>query len=108
MHISGAEIPTSLIEAHASGNLVIFVGAGASMPPPSDLPSFKGLVKEIRDTSNLADVFTDEDLENQPLDEILGKINDEYAVDVHQRIYEITAREDSQPSPLHKAIVKLA
>lgn len=108
MYVSGTDLPAGLIEAHASGELVIFVGAGASIPPPSALPSFKDLVREIRDTSKLQTRFTDEDLDNQPLDEILGKINDDHGVDVHQRIHELTSKSGSQPSPLHEAIVRFA
>jgi hypothetical protein len=69
---------------------------------------FKDLVREIRNASNLAGVFTDDDLDVQPLDEILGKVNDDYKVDVHQRIYELVSRPGSRPSPLHKAVVNLA
>lgn len=105
--MTGVDLPAPLIQAHASGELVVFVGAGASMGPPSALPGFKGLVEEIRNTSNLQDVFTDDDLKNRPLDEILGRINDDYKVNVHQRIYEILSKESSRPAPLHKAIVNL-
>lgn len=108
MYLNGTDLPTELIGAHASGELVIFVGAGASIPPPSELPSFKDLVKAIRDTSNLQTRFTDDDLHNLPLDEILGKINDDHGVDVHQRIHELTSKRGSQPSPLHAAIARLA
>ncbi|MCH9733549.1 MAG: DUF4020 domain-containing protein [Actinomycetia bacterium] len=108
MYVNGTDLPIDLIEAHASGELVIFVGAGASVPQPSALPSFKDLVTEIRDTSNLQTRFSDDDLDNQPLDEILGKINDDHGVDVHQRIHELTSKAGSQPSPLHEAIVRLA
>ncbi|CAM3657974.1 DUF4020 domain-containing protein [Mycobacterium frederiksbergense] len=108
MYVNGTDLPIELIEAHAAGELVIFVGAGASIPPPSELPSFKDLVKEIRDTSNLQTRFTDDDLDNQPLDEILGKINDDHGVDVHRRIHELTSKNGSQPSPLHEAIGRLA
>lgn len=87
---------------------MIFVGAGASMGPPSALPGFKDLVKLIRDTSNLADVFTDDDLNEQPLDEILGRINDDYGVDVHRRVQELISKATSRPTPLHKAVVDLA
>lgn len=108
MYLGDVDLPAKLIEAHASGNLVIFVGAGASMAPPSSLPNFKDLVKQIRDEGNLAAVITDDDLDEQPLEEILGKINDEHKIDVHRRIREISSRNSSRPAPLHKAIVNLA
>ena len=88
--------------------MVIFVGAGASIGPPSALPGFNALVKQLRNGSNLAAVFTDEDLEELPLDEILGKIQDDHGVDVHKRIFDLLSREGSRPTPLHKAVVSLA
>lgn len=108
MYINGVDVPAPLIEAHAEGRLVIFVGAGASMGPPSSLPGFKDLVKQIRDTSNLSGVFSDDDLDEQPLDELLGKIKDDYQVDVHKRIHEIVSKPTSRPTPLHKAVIALA
>ena len=56
MYMSGVDFPP-LVDAHASGELVIFVGAGASIPPPSALPTFKQLVETIRDESNLGSVM---------------------------------------------------
>jgi SIR2-like domain len=108
MYLSGVDLPAALVEAHGAGRLVIFVGAGASVGPPSALPGFKDLVKEIRNGSNLAGVFSDKDLDELPLDEILGKIKFDYGVDVHRRIFELVSREGSRPTPLHKAVVHLA
>lgn len=106
MHMSGVDFPTALVEAHESGELVIFVGAGASIPWPSSLPSFKKLVEAIRDESNLQDQIGD--LTDQPLDEVLGRINDEFGVDVHERIRAHLSKPGTRPSPVHKAIADLA
>ncbi len=109
MYFGSVELPAQLIDAHAAGRLVIFVGAGASIGRPSSLPpSFEGLVGEIRDGSNLSSVFSDEDLKRLPLDEILGRLRDDYGVDVHRRVFEIVSRKDSRPAPLHKAIAALS
>jgi hypothetical protein len=78
------------------------------MAPPSALPGFYELVKKIRDGSNLAGVISDRDLDELPLDEILGKIESDHEVDVHLRIYEFISEQRSRPAPLHKAIVRLA
>jgi NAD-dependent SIR2 family protein deacetylase len=105
MSMSAVDFPP-LVDAHASGELVIFVGAGASIPPPSALPTFKQLVETIRDESNLGSVIGS--LDDQPLDEVLGKIADDYGVDVHEQVHELTDRQGARPNPVHKAIVKLA
>lgn len=48
MWITGdVEIPQPVVDAHADGDLVFFIGAGASMGPPSNLPSFEGLAKAM-------------------------------------------------------------
>lgn len=76
------------------------------MPWPSSLPSFMDLVKAIRDESNLHDQIGD--LKDQPLDEVLGRINDEFGVDVHGRIHDHLSKPGTRPSPVHKAVVDLA
>ena len=45
--LGNVELPQSLVEAHQAGELVIFVGAGASIAPPSGLPSFEDLTSWI-------------------------------------------------------------
>lgn len=95
MYMSGVDFPP-LVDAHASGELVIFVGAGASIPPPSALPTFKQLVETIRDESNLGSVIGS--LDDQPLDEVLGKIADDYGVDVHEQVHELTDRKGARPT----------
>jgi hypothetical protein len=78
------------------------------MAPPSALPDFYELVKKIRDRSNLAGVISDKDLDELPLDEMLGKIKSDHEVDVHLRIYELISGHRSRPAPLHQAIAHLA
>jgi len=104
--MSGVVLPLPLIEAHEAGQLVIFVGAGASIPWPSSLPSFWTLVETIRDDSNLKNEIGE--LEGQQLEEVLGRIADQYHVDVHQRIHDLTSISTSRPSPIHAAIASLA
>jgi SIR2-like protein len=105
MRMSGVEIPSSLIEAHASGKLVIFVGAGASIPPPSGLPGFTSLVKTIRKESNLKAVIGK--IKGRALDEVLSEISD-HGVKVHERVAELTNKPGSMPSSVHEAVIKLA
>ena len=99
MRIRGVEFPPALIEALQSGDLVTFVGAGASVGPPSSLPTFKQLVEILVDQSNLTDVIGD--VEGRPLDELLGQMADEpYNVDVHKRVAALVGKEGSEnPTP---------
>jgi hypothetical protein len=104
MRMAGVEIPAALIDAHESDELVIFVGAGASIPWPSGLPGFRSLVDTICEESNLGSVIK---VEDHRLDENLSEIQDR-GVAVHKRVAELTDKPGSQPSPVHEAIVKLA
>ena len=99
-------IPRELINAHEADQLVIFVGAGASVAPPSRLPSFFGLTKTIRDESQLTDAIGD--LDNQPLDEVMDEIENMHDVDVHLRAAHHTGKESSRPNDLHQGIADLA
>jgi hypothetical protein len=100
------EIPRDLINAHKAGELVLFVGAGASIDRPSNLPTFLGLTEKIRDESRLGDTIGG--LQNQPLDEVMGDIEDKYDVDVHLRAMKHTAKKSSLPNRLHDAITRLS
>jgi hypothetical protein len=110
MRIRGVEFPRALIEAHERGELVIFVGAGASMPSPSDLPSFAVLVETIRDQSCLADVIgaVNGEVNFRPLDELLDQMATDHGVDVHARIASLIDAPNSKPNPVHEAIARLA
>lgn len=91
------QIPDALEDARASGNLVIFAGAGVSMGPPTLLPSFYGLAKEIAGSDP-----------KEPFDRFLGDIKKERGTDVHQRTEEILRRRrKAQPNALHFEILRL-
>jgi hypothetical protein len=47
MRLPSIDLPLQLLDARRSGRLVIFAGAGVSMPPPTSLPDFETLVAEI-------------------------------------------------------------
>lgn len=48
MWITGdVELPDEILDAHERGELVFFVGAGASLGNPSNLPLFDSLAKKL-------------------------------------------------------------
>lgn len=101
MWITGnIEIPEALIEAQDSGNIVYFVGAGASVDAPSSLPMFGRLAKELAD---LADVEFDDSL---GIDEFLGNLPQDF--NAHEQTSQILSHPNSSPNRTHKAIVSLA
>ena len=102
MWLDGVEIPQELVSAHTDGNLVLFVGAGASMDEPSGLPNFRGLAKRLAEDSQ-----KQPPAEGEPLDKALGSLK-RSGVDVHLKVREIIGTSESEPNELHKAIANLA
>lgn len=48
MYLTGeVDLPQQVVDAHVEGNLVLFVGAGASMDSPSNLPTFTELARQV-------------------------------------------------------------
>ncbi|WP_415853481.1 SIR2 family protein [Sinomonas sp. G460-2] len=89
-----------VIDAHAEGRLVLFVGAGASMNEPSGLPSFEGLARKLADMAGVP--FAP----SPGIDTFLGELSRK--LDVHSRVHELVGRPDSRPNETHRALVELA
>lgn len=105
MYIRAANLPDDLIRAHAEGELVLFVGAGASRDAPSSLPDFVSLAREIVEAVHAKEA----DLESalaQP-DLLLGRLNDA-GHDVHRLVADRLQPPGSAPNDLHRAIADLA
>ncbi|MGI5521836.1 SIR2 family protein [Micromonospora sp. CA-259024] len=100
--MGNVDVPEELIDAHRRGQLVIFVGAGASMSPPSRLPNFKVLAEEVATDANIRIDPAD------PPDVLLGKADANPLLDVHKRVATRIGDPASQPNGLHKAIAALA
>lgn len=97
---SEVDLPVELVDAHATGTLVLFVGAGASMGHPSNLPSFTELARQL---ATVARVPFDEDM---ALDLFLGSMPADF--ETHAQALRIIARPDSSFNPTHSALVRLA
>ncbi len=94
------ELPDELASAQREGNLVVFVGAGASMGPPSNLPNFALLTEQIvRESSSPQEGRKDYDF-------WLGEL-ERRGIDVHRRVHALIDDLESQPTPLHHAIAAL-
>jgi hypothetical protein len=102
--VAGVDVPWTLIEALRDDRLVIFVGAGASIAPPSDLPDFRRLAADIAADAGV--IATDEELDRTDI--LLGDLEDQHGVDVHRRVADIIGAEASRPNALHRAIASLA
>jgi hypothetical protein len=99
MHIRGVDFPESLIRAQREGRLVVFAGAGVSMPSPSNYPNFDKLAGRVA-----AGVLSREP--NEPVDRFLGRLVDQ-KVKVHERVREILSDPSSSPNSVHLNLLRL-
>ncbi|MCY4037418.1 MAG: hypothetical protein OXF64_08215 [bacterium] len=97
-----AEVPEKLISAYAEGRLALFVGAGASVAPPSGLPTFQELTEKLCNESHAPPPE-----QGTTIDKALGGL-ERKGVDVHQRVKTIVSSSESKPNALHNAIAELA
>lgn len=95
------ELPQALLNAQAAGRLVLFIGAGASVADPSNLPLFNGLASELADLARVR-----HPAKGEALDLFLGSMPSDF--DVHRHARDLIARRDSEPNETHEAIVRLA
>ncbi|WP_164461562.1 SIR2 family protein [Neoactinobaculum massilliense] len=103
------EIPDEVLHAHEQGNLVFFVGAGASVDDPSNLPSFRKLAEMLAHQAGVQ--FPDESAEKGglQLDHFIGQLEARpQRFDAHEQTYKLLTRADSRPNSLHSDIVRLA
>jgi hypothetical protein len=92
MWFGDIDIPEPLVDAQREGTLVVFAGAGASIPPASRLPSFEELVAKLAGEARMPR------REAEPPDRYLGRLTD---YPVHARVAELISDPDSRPSPVH-------
>ncbi|MDQ1249619.1 MAG: hypothetical protein QG597_3994, partial [Actinomycetota bacterium] len=106
MYLTGeVDLPQQVVDAHVEGNLVLFVGAGASMDSPSNLPTFTELARQVARKRLMRDaVIADFGTES---DTLLGHLSRDGAP-VHALVAEILGNPQSLPNDNHKAIVQIA
>lgn len=96
------EVPSELVDAHRAGRLVLFVGAGASIDSPANLPDFGRLTRTIADQAH----YSINDADRGHPDVVLGRMKDR-GVDVHLRVADLLNDPASTHNRLHDAIIAL-
>jgi NAD-dependent SIR2 family protein deacetylase len=99
MRINNVDFPGPLFEAQKSGALVVFAGAGVSIPPPSNLPNFDRLAEQVA-----AGVLNRE--KDEPVDRFLGRLKDRH-IEVHDLVRRILSDPASKPNTLHTDLLRL-
>ena len=100
MQINGIDFPKPLIDALNDKKLVIFAGAGVSIPEPAGLPSFCQLVKKIARGSGGTKA------KGETEDRFLGRLHHD-GQQVHTQAAQILQEGEPQPSCLHHDILSL-
>jgi hypothetical protein len=93
------DIPEALFAAQRDGRLVVFAGAGVSLAPPSNLPGFADLAKQIA-----AGVL--EPAENEAFDVFLGRAAS-HGIDVQKSARHLLDVQGSTHRRLHSLIVDI-
>src|ERR1035438_9445321 len=99
MLIGNMDFPDRLLEAQKDGSLVIFAGAGVSMPPPSNFPNFDVLATQVAGGALRRE-------EHEPVDRFLGRLI-QRGVKVHDRVRQILSNPDSAPNSMHLDLLRL-
>lgn len=99
MHIGEIDFPQPLLDAQRGGRLVIFAGAGVSIPSPSNYPTFATLAKQV--ASGVLDHNPEE-----PFEHFLGRLAHR-GIDIHARVSTLLSSPDSAPNTLHFDLLRL-
>lgn len=95
-------LPAELERARSAGDLIIFAGAGVSMGPPANMPSFKELAQNI-----VGDVIPWNDSFEDHLDKYLGDAFRQHRVSVHVRSREQLNPAGRSHTSLHEHLIGL-
>lgn len=87
-----------IFDALSEDKLVVFAGAGVSMGPPSNFPSFEKLTHDINFGSGRE--------VSPPFDRFLGQLHHQ-KIPVHERAAQRLTQPDSAPTSLHLDLLKL-
>lgn len=99
LRLGSVDLPHAVLDAQEDGRLVLFAGAGVSIPAPSCLPSFKQLARKVAQGV----IATQR---NEPLDRYLGRAEME-GCKVKEKVKEILSKSYSRPNILHKSLVEI-
>ncbi|MBW2121396.1 MAG: DUF4020 domain-containing protein [Deltaproteobacteria bacterium] len=100
MRIKGIDFDEHLFAAQQNRALVIFAGAGVSNSEPSNLPLFNELTQLIEEWAHQTRK------NNESNERFLGRLTDQ-EVKVHERAAQILSNPESQPTQLHRDLLRL-
>jgi hypothetical protein len=90
------DFPPAILAAQREGMLVVFAGAGVSIPPPSNLPSFWKLAEILAAGTTSP---------TEPLDQFLGGLPPDLRI--HERTRSVLSGSASKPNTLHRDLLRV-
>lgn len=104
---NGPDLPPVLLQAQADGDLVLFCGAGVSVP--NGLPTFKGLVEEIYDRLGEAQTSQEQLLfKRGQFDYVLGSLESRVGHRLREEVCKRLLETRASRRSLHAALLDLA
>ena len=100
INIGGIDYPDELVRALLDRRLVVFAGAGVSMPCPSHLPNFNQLVGEIECRTGRAKHGV------ETHDQYLGRSEIEHGVLIHEVVAKILKRKPPRHNSIHTDLLR--
>ena len=100
INIGGIDYPDELVRALLDRRLVVFAGAGVSMPCPSHLPNFNQLVGEIESRTGRAKHGV------ETHDQYLGRSEIEHGVLIHEVVAKILKRKPQRHNSIHADLLR--
>lgn len=100
MKISGIDFPETLMDALRDQQLVIFAGAGVSIPPPAGLPTYRKLAESVASETG------EKIEEREPEDRFLGRLHHK-GQQVHLRAAQELRKNSPRPTSLHRDLLAL-
>ena len=102
VRLEHAKLPTDLVESHEQGRLVLFVGAGVSLPAPSCIPLLDGLAYRVADQLGLSGTVDGSSAPEEMFEELDGQ-----GLGVHAVVHRIVG-ESQAPNDVHRAVAEIA
>ena len=99
MRIKDVDFPQELLDSQKEGSLVLFAGAGVSIPPPSNYPNFDSLADEVAAGSLTRDT-------GETVDRFMGRLKDR-GIRVHEIVHRLLSDPKSKPNTLHTDLLRL-
>ncbi|TQJ33049.1 SIR2 family protein [Arthrobacter sp. SLBN-122] len=97
-------VPRRLLDALNDDRLVVFAGAGISIPAPTRLPGFEALARALAANAGYPHVLDDP----SKIDAFLGRVEDYSGGNVHRMAEELLAPHGRRGNRLHNLIIELS